>query len=266
MHWPAHRRESRAWSPRHRQGSRADRTLEHVEVSIPPLIADLDYETSGTGARAHEDAIIAVARLEAGFGEHLAPLSDFLLRSESVASSKIEHIDAGWRAFGKAFAGGKATGEAKSQLAAVKALTRWSSPPAVGLSASTPCSPRTVSSMAPDFYSARDSGSVRDVQNWIGGSDYTPIDALFVPPPPELVTESDRRPDRVRQPHRPADPRAGSDRARPVRVDPPVHRRQRANRPRTDQLDSAAPRPHPPRDRATGLRDARRHRPLLRRS
>jgi Fic family protein len=27
------------------------------------------------------------------------------------------------------------------------------------------------------------------VQNWIGGSDYTPIDALFVPPPPELVAE-----------------------------------------------------------------------------
>ncbi|MDQ2626178.1 MAG: hypothetical protein M3Y90_04160 [Actinomycetota bacterium] len=65
-------------------------------------------------SRAHEAALIAVARLEAGFGQHLAPLADFLLRSESVASSKIEHIDAGWRAFGKAFAGGRASVEAVS--------------------------------------------------------------------------------------------------------------------------------------------------------
>jgi Fic family protein len=30
-------------------------------------------------------------------------------------------------------------------------------------------------------------GSFRDVQNWIGGSDYNPCSADFVPPPPELV-------------------------------------------------------------------------------
>ncbi len=30
-------------------------------------------------------------------------------------------------------------------------------------------------------------GVVRDRQNWIGGSDYHPLDAAFVPPPPECV-------------------------------------------------------------------------------
>ena len=30
-------------------------------------------------------------------------------------------------------------------------------------------------------------GSVRTVQNWIGGSDYNPCSASFVPPPPEEV-------------------------------------------------------------------------------
>ncbi len=94
MDWLTHQRESRPWVPRQRQGSRADRTLERVVVSIPPRIGDLDYETAGSVARAHDDALIAVARLEAGFGDHLAPLADFLLCSESVASSKIEHIDA----------------------------------------------------------------------------------------------------------------------------------------------------------------------------
>lgn len=187
--WPAHRIEERAWTPQHRQGSRADRTLERIEVAIPPRIADLDYNAAGAVARAQEDAVIAVARLEAGHGQYLAPLGDFLLRSESVASSKIEHIDAGWRAFGKAIGGAKASDEARAQLAAVQALT--------ALVDAAGRRPTTVDDllrahgllMAPDYYGARDSGRFRDVQNWIGGSDYTPIDALYVPPPPDLVPE-----------------------------------------------------------------------------
>ncbi|WP_280270964.1 Fic family protein [Nocardia wallacei] len=187
MDWPPHRTEERPWSPGRRQGSREDRTLERFSVSIPPAIADLRYDPVGPVARAHEAAVIAVARLEAGFGDHLAPLADFLIRSESVASSKIEHIDAGWRAFGKAVAGGNASAEAKSQHAAVKALIAM-----VDTASSGPISIRALLDahkllMAPDYYSAQDSGRFRDVQNWIGGSDYTPINAMFVPPPPDLV-------------------------------------------------------------------------------
>ncbi|WP_407671259.1 Fic family protein [Nocardia stercoris] len=139
-------------------------------------------------ARAHEDAIISVARLEAGFGAHLAPLSDFLLRSESVASSKIEHVDAGWRAFARAVGGGNASAEAQSQLAAVRALISMVDAADIG--------PMTVNTlleahrllMAPDYYAARESGRFREVQNWIGGSDYTPLHAAHIPPP-ELVPD-----------------------------------------------------------------------------
>ena len=35
----------------------------------------------------------------------------------------------------------------------------------------------------------RHPGCVRGLQNWIGGSDYNPCSADFVPPPPELVHE-----------------------------------------------------------------------------
>ncbi|WP_306356263.1 MULTISPECIES: Fic family protein [unclassified Nocardia] len=189
MDWPSHRVEERAWNPPQRQGSRADRTLERIEVSIPPHIAGLEYDPVGAVARAHEAAVIAIARLEAGFGRHLAPLADFLLRSESVASSKIEHIDAGWRAFGKAVAGGRASDDAKAQLAAVEALVAMvdaASARAVGVE-DLLTAHRLL--MAPDYYTARDSGRLRDVQNWIGGSDYTPTDAVHIPPPPELVPE-----------------------------------------------------------------------------
>ncbi|MVU82285.1 Fic family protein [Nocardia sp. ET3-3] len=189
MNWPPHRREERSWTARQRQGSRADRTLDRITVSIPPMIAALDYDPTGTVARVHESALIAIARLEAGFGEHLAPLADFLLRSESVASSKIEHIDAGWRAFGKAIGGGKASDEAKSQLAAVKALIAMVDAAGSGSIRLDDLLEAHRLLMGVDFYTARDAGPLREVQNWIGGSDYTPINATHVPPPPELVAD-----------------------------------------------------------------------------
>lgn len=189
MGWPTHTSETRPWVARGRHGSRADRMLTYVEVTIPPVIAGLDYNPSGSTARVHEDALVAVARLEAGFGDHLAPLADFLLRSESVASSKIEHVDAGWRAFAKAVAGGRASAEAQSQLAATRALAAMVEAAGAG--------PITLADvleahrllMSPDYYAAADSGAIRTVQNWIGGSDYTPLDAMYVAPPPELVSD-----------------------------------------------------------------------------
>lgn len=186
MDWPAQRSEVRDWTPSGRQGNRADRTLRHVRVSLPPLIGELPCDSVGEVARAHESAVIAVTRLEAGYGQHLSPLADFLLRSESVASSKIERIDAGWRAFGKAFAGGKAGDDARAQLAAVRALA--------DLVESADTGPISLPAilkahrllMAPDPY-ADGPGALRSVQNWIGGSDFSPIGAVYVPPPPDLV-------------------------------------------------------------------------------
>ncbi|MEU6564484.1 Fic family protein [Nocardia nova] len=187
MVWPEHQVEERKWTPRQRQGSKEDRMLERVRVYIPPEISNLEYDPVGVVARVHESALVAIVRLEVGCGTQLAPLADFLLRSESVASSKIEHIDAGWRAFGKAIAGGKSSDEAQSQLAAVRALVAL-----VDAAGSGPITIDELSTahrllMAPDYYAARDGGVLRSVQNWIGGSDFTPIGASHVPPPPELV-------------------------------------------------------------------------------
>src|SRR5256885_1845595 len=36
---------------------------------------------------------------------------------------------------------------------------------------------------------ARLAGRLREKQNWIGGSDYNPCSAAFIPPPPELVPD-----------------------------------------------------------------------------
>lgn len=189
MPWPSHEYARQQWTPSRRQGAREDRMLTSIDTAIPPMIADRTYEVAGTTARMHEQALIAIARLEAGFGRHLVPLADFLLRSESVASSKIEHIDAGWRAFGKAFAGAKASDEAKSQLAAVQALISL-----VDAAGRGPITEELILSahrdlMSVDYYTAIDSGRLRTVQNWIGGSDFTPLGAVYVPPPADQVSD-----------------------------------------------------------------------------
>ena len=43
---------------------------------------------------------------------------------------------------------------------------------------------RTLVEQTPD---ARGAGELHERQNWIGGNPYAPLDASFVPPPPEHV-------------------------------------------------------------------------------
>jgi Fic family protein len=184
--WRQHHSETRDWTPLGRYRNISDETPTRIEVSIPPLISDLAYEPVGPVARAHESAVIAVARLEAGFGQHLAPLAEFLLRSESLASSKIEDIDAGWRAFGNALAGGPTGDGARSQLAGVHAL--------IALVKTANTGPLTLTAllnahrllMEPNPH-ADHPGALRTTQSWLGGRGSSPIDAHYVPPPPELL-------------------------------------------------------------------------------
>ncbi|AUN38691.1 Fic family protein [Tsukamurella tyrosinosolvens] len=187
--WPAHSFEVRPWVSANRAGNREDRLFTQVTTAIPPLIAAETFAADSAVLLACENATIAITRLDVGRGEALAPLGDFLLRSESVASSKIEHVNAGWRQFGRAIAGVKAGSEAKSQLAAVQALATMIAAADTGTITAADLLSAHRQLMEGNVAEAPTAGTFRTVQNWIGGSDYTPRGALFVPPPPELVLD-----------------------------------------------------------------------------
>lgn len=187
--WPAHSFEVRPWVSANRAGNREDRLFTQVTTAVPPLIAAETFAADSAVLLACENATIAITRLDVGRGEALAPLGDFLLRSESVASSKIEHVNAGWRQFGRAIAGVKAGSEAKSQLAAVQALATMIAAADTGTITAADLLSAHRQLMEGNVAEARTAGTFRTVQNWIGGSDYTPRGALFVPPPPELVLD-----------------------------------------------------------------------------
>ena len=147
------------------------------------MIADPDVDRPGREAL--EEAQIAVVRLDATAGQHLAALSGFLLRSASVASSKIERIDPDPADSAKAFAGLEAGRDARLVAASAQAVTSLINSP-------LPLTRRAIGQahrllMAGDAAEAPTAGTMRSVQNWIGGSDFTPRNAIYTPPPPDMV-------------------------------------------------------------------------------
>lgn len=161
-----------------------------VEVSLPPKIAGLWFEPGRETMVALEEAAVAVASLDVSAGSRMAAISGFLLRSEAVSSSKIEHVDANRNDYARAMIGLKATDQARSMVAAAEAVQSMISDAGdtgeVRLEALLKAHKALMKDDPMDGHNA---GSFRDVQNWIGGSDYSPRGAIHVPPPPALVPE-----------------------------------------------------------------------------
>lgn len=180
---PPHGQRTVPWRQAHRGGTMEDRTLREVVASIPPDIADLDPAVPNDLLASCDLAVRTIARLDETGGEHLLPLASLLLRAESVASSKIEYEDASIEDFARALHGVKANTSATSMVAASGAIDRLLHGPVdkAGITAAH----RLL--MADDPTERSTAGRWREVQNWIGGSDHSPRNALYVPPPPDLV-------------------------------------------------------------------------------
>jgi Fic family protein len=186
--WPSHRTERRPWAQTHRGGTREDRTLRSVTVSLPPYIATINATVDAEIAVEVEAAMGEISRLDSTHGPDLAALSTLLLRTESVASSKIEQVEASVDDYARALHGGRSNSSAVSMVAATAALNDMVS----SVDRDSPIQLSTIlraheALMQGDPTEGRHAGQLRTVQNWIGGSDYSPRDALYVPPPPDTV-------------------------------------------------------------------------------
>lgn len=151
---------------------------------MPAWIADQPVLIGGQLADEIDTAMREIVALDEGHGDVLAPLGMMLLRAESVASSKIERIDAGIDDYARALQGSKANASASSMVAATSALeTMIETVARTGrIELSTMTGPHRAL-MVDDPAEHDQAGRLRDVQNWIGGSDHSPRGALYVPPP-----------------------------------------------------------------------------------
>jgi len=171
------------WRQTVRGGTIEDRRLTSIVTSIPPDIAELAPVLPPGLVAECDDAIRAMAGLDAAEGDHLKPLATLLLRAESVASSKIENESASIEDYARALYGIKANRSAVAMAAATGAMDRLlhGSIDDEGILAAH----RLL--MADEPAEAAYAGRWRTMQNWIEGSDHSPRNASYVPPPAELV-------------------------------------------------------------------------------
>ena len=188
--------ERRRWSGDCSGLTRRDRQPCEYEVYIPDSLEGRGFSFDGDVAADVADAESALARLDSSAvaladSEALARL---LLRAESVASSRIEGLEIGVRRLFRTDAARQFGIEprdvtAREILGNIDAMT-WAVEairPGSSITADTllEAHRRLLTATRMEAHA----GHLRDVQNWIGGSNYNPCSASFVPPPPELLDE-----------------------------------------------------------------------------
>ncbi|MFS0892940.1 Fic family protein [Microbacterium sp. 179-I 3D3 NHS] len=162
--------------------------MTSVDASVPPFIAELEFDAPAATLVMCESAVVAAAQADTDAGGRSAALSRFLLRTESVASSKIERISASAADYARALAGNRSNPSAMSMVAASTALHALVTEVGARETFTTDVlltAHRAL--MEDDPFEARHAGRLRDMQNWIGGSDHAPREALHVPPAPSRV-------------------------------------------------------------------------------
>ncbi len=186
--WPAISYEHFEWNSVGRP-PRADRLIRSYAAAVPPYIADAPVRPGAAAAAALDAATTEIVRLDTEVGTDLLNVAGSLLRSESVASSKIERLNATSEELGiAALRSGNKRGEATLVVRNVEAMQR-------ALDVAAHGDPFRVGDilgihhvlMRDDPHEAKNAGSIRTEQNWIGGSNFSPRNALFVPPHHERV-------------------------------------------------------------------------------
>jgi Fic family protein len=184
----------RRWEPRFEGMTRRDRLGCNYDAYLPDPLAGWNLTLPSDLAADIADAETAIRDLNQARTSHvsLEGLARFLLRAESVASSKIEGLDAGPRRLVEAEAAIAHGGESADRVAVEVLGNIAAMESAIELATQD----RTIS--LPDLLEVHRvlmdrsprpelGGVVREQQNWIGGSSHNPCSAVFVPPPAEQV-------------------------------------------------------------------------------
>jgi Fic family protein len=188
--WRRHGSRQVPWSQDDRSGSREDRMLREVTVSLPPHIEAGDVALPSHVVATMEAATREVVALDHERGAELQTLGAILLRTESMASSKIERVEASTADYARALHGNRSNVAATAMAAATTAIAAL----ITSVDGGKPLRLEAVldahrALMLDDPTERVYAGRLRDVQNWIGGSDHSPRNALFVPPPPGSVAD-----------------------------------------------------------------------------
>lgn len=158
------------------------------EVFIPEPLGSLEFSLEASVVGVVSEAEEAIRTLNVNAVPVLKPLARLLLRTESIASSRVEGMQLGVRelarAEAKADVGIKASQTAQDILANIDAMIlaveEAADVPTFGVQEITAIHRRLMERSEHSHLA----GKIRTEQDWIGGNDYNPCGADFVPPPP----------------------------------------------------------------------------------
>ena len=186
----------RRWKPDFEGLSRQDREGGSYESYLPDPLSGWNLSLPADLAADIADAEAEVRDLNASGTMHasLEGLARVLLRTEAVASSRIEGLSAGPRRLlradfllreGESFSDSRAA-EIIGNIRAMEAAIDFGSTQQDFTLENLLEMHRLIMehSRRPEL-----GGSMRGSQNWIGGSNYNPLRAVFVPPPPGHLPE-----------------------------------------------------------------------------
>ena len=176
--------------------ARRDRMSCDYEAYVPDLLTGrkLTFEASTAADIADAERAVAILDAQASALVDTEALARILLRAECVASSRIEGLEVGARRLLRAEAAID-RGEQPADLTAAEVLGNIEAM-ASAIRQIAPGDQITID-LVLEFHRRllagtrleAHAGRVRDEQNWIGGSDYNPCSAAFIPPPPEHVSD-----------------------------------------------------------------------------
>lgn len=175
---------------------RKDRVSCDYHAYLPDRLADRKVLLDGPVAADVSEAEAALARfgLQVGALADSETLARLLLRTESVASSRIEGLEIGARRLLHADAE-RRLGEPDRDVSAAEVLGNIDAmvyaveSTAAGDSLTVDLLLETHRRLLLGTRLEEHGGRLREQQNWIGGSSFNPCSAEYVPPPPEAVPD-----------------------------------------------------------------------------
>ena len=181
---------NQVWQPR--SDSLAPRRFRRecgYDAFVPDRVVGAQFDLPIDVAAYLSEGEAAIQRLQERNDQLLVPLAHLLMRSESIASSRIEGLQIDARGLARAEArqrsGRRVGARAREVMDNVEAMQHAITQVA-----------RVEQLSVDDLLGVHDvltrrrldsAGQIRSSQNWIGGNDHNPCGADFVPPPVEFV-------------------------------------------------------------------------------
>lgn len=176
--WPRINSEWLPWIPSGELSKHArSKAPSHYESSVVPHIANRPLALPLTTAVEIERATIALSRFDALIPYTKVPLARTFSYAEATASSRIENLASSARRIMEAELDGKAGGNAGLIVSNVHLMEKAANTDIESVDDILAMHRILLHDSAP-----RIAGTLRDRPVWIGGSDFYPVDAMYVAP------------------------------------------------------------------------------------